>query len=100
MPPYSIFFLIFAAVILLYAGLLAATKDEKMLPLSVQASIKHRKNKKQYISGLSKCIALVSLAPAIAALVGIWSAAGMMISFVVVLILTLWLSTRLMKDVM
>ena len=99
MPPYSIFMLIFAAVILIYAAVLAVTRDEKMLPLQVQASLK-RTNRKEYIFRLSKCIAIVSLAPAAAAVVGIWSDIGMLIAFVVVLILCLWIDTRLMKDLM
>ena len=99
MPPYSIFMMIFAAAILIYAAILAVTKDEKMLPLQVQVSLK-QKNRKEYISRLSKCIAIVSLAPAAAAVVGIWSEIGMLIAFVVVLILCLWIDTRLTKDLM
>ena len=99
MPPYSIFILIFAAVILLYAVILAVTKDEKMLPLRVQVSLK-RKRRKEYVFQLSKCIAITGLAPAAAAIAGIWSAVGMLIAFGVSLVLCLWIDTKIMKDLM
>ena len=91
--------LIFAIAILLYAVILAATKDEKMLPLQVQASLR-RKNRKEYIFRLSKCIAIVSLAPAAAAVVGIWSDIGMLITFVAALVVCLWIDTKMMKGLM
>ena len=73
MPPYTTFMLIFAAAILFYALILAFTKDEHMLPLIAQASIKHlsRKKKEAYLGKLAKAIALVALAPAISAVMGI-----------------------------
>ena len=97
MPPYSIFMMIFAAAILLYAVILAVTKDEKMLPPYVQVSIR-RKNRKEYIFQLSKCIAIASLAPVAAAIVGIWSALGMLITFVAALVFCLWIDTKMMKN--
>ena len=97
MPPYSIFFLIFAAAILLYGLIQSVTKDPKMLPYNIQVSVKGKS--KTYLDKLGKCIALGSLAPAIAAVVGIWSVTGMLIAFVVVLAATLWLSTKIVKDV-
>ena len=97
MPPFSIFMLIFAGTILLYAVILGVTKDYKMLPLQVQASLK-KKNRKKYIGRLSWAIALTALAPAVCAVVGIWSEVGAGIGFVVVLVLCLWADTKLMKD--
>ena len=69
---FSIFMLIFAAALLLYAGLLAFTKDYKMLPLRVRRAVKP-KDKKQYTVYLAKRVALVALAIALCALVGFWS---------------------------
>ncbi len=98
MPPYSIFMLIFAGVILLYAWLMAITKDYNMLPIRARQSVKP-KNPKRYAFQLSKVIALVSLAPALSGIVGIWSGIGAGIVFVAGLVLFIWLGTKIMKDV-
>ena len=97
MPPFSIFMFIFAGAILLYALILGVTKDYKMLPLQVQVSLK-KKNRKKYITKLSRAIALTALAPAVCAVVGLWSEVGAMIAFAVTLVVCLWADTRLMKD--
>ena len=98
MPPYSILMLIFAAAILLYAAVLGVTKDVGMLPLQVQVSLK-KKNRKKYIVGLSRAIALAALAPALAGITAIWSGWGAGIVFVAALIICLWLGTKIVKDV-
>ena len=98
MPPYSILMLIFAGAILLYAGLMAITKDYNMLPIRARQSVKP-KDPKRYAFQLSKVIALVSLAPALSGIVGIWSGIGAGIVFVAGLVLFIWLGTKIMKDV-
>ena len=97
MPPYSIFMLIFAAAILVYAGILAATKDYRMLPLKVQVSIK-KKNRKEYCYKLSKVIALTAAAPAACGIVSIWSGIGAMIAFVAVLVICLRAGIKMMEE--
>lgn len=98
MPPFTIFMFLFAGAVLLYAGLLARTKDYKMLPLRARQSVKP-KNKKRYTVQLSKVIALVAAAPALSGIVGIWSGIGAGIAFVAGLILCIWLGTKIMRDV-
>ncbi len=97
MPPFAIFMLIFAGCILLYAAILAVTKDRTMLPLKVQVSLKGKS--KQYIFELSKAVAVTALAPAAAGILGIWNEIAAIIGFLAGLVFTLWLGTRIMKDV-
>ena len=63
----DIFMLIFSGAILLYALLLAWTKDIRLIRRSYAAKIK---NKKAYAVQFAKVLALTSLAPLSAALVG------------------------------
>lgn len=98
MPPLSIFMFIFSAAILLYAAILAITKDYKMLPLQVQVSLKRMKNRKEYVFRLSKAVALAALAPAAGGIIGIWSGTGALIVTVAVLTVVLWIDTKMMKD--
>ncbi len=98
MPPLSIFMFIFSAAILLYAAILAITKDYKMLPLQVQVSLKRMKNRKEYVFRLSKAVALAAIAPAAGGIVGIWSGIGALIVAVAVLIVVLWIDVKMMKD--
>ena len=53
---YSILMGIFAGALLLYAGLMALTKDYKMLPYRARTSVKP-KNPKKYMTQLAKVIA-------------------------------------------
>ena len=98
MPPYAIFMFIFAGAILLYAAALAITKDYNLLPYRATNSVKP-KNSKKYTFQLSKAVALAAAAPAGAGIVSIWSGISAAIAFVGLLILTLWLSTKIMKGV-
>ena len=87
-----------SAAILLYAAILAITKDYKMLPLQVQVSLKRMKNRKEYVFRLSKAVALAALAPAAGGIIGIWSGTGALIVTVAVLTVVLWIDTKMMKD--
>ncbi|MBO7361633.1 MAG: hypothetical protein J6V48_10940, partial [Clostridia bacterium] len=69
---FSILMAIFAAAILIYAGLMALTKDYNMLPLRATQSVKP-KDPKKYMSQLAKVVALVSLSPALSALAALWN---------------------------
>ena len=95
---YSILMGIFAGAILLYAGLLALTKDYKMLPIRVRQSVKP-KDPKKYTAQLAKVIALVSLSPALSALAGLWSMTAALILLPVSMVLLIWLGTSFMKNV-
>ena len=66
----SILMFIFAGALLLYAGLMAVTKDYNLLPLRARVSVKP-KDKKAYTFQLAKVIALVAAAPALGGLAGL-----------------------------
>lgn len=98
MPPFTIFMFIFAGAILLYAIVLGVTKDIGMLPYRARASIR-KKNRKKYLGELAKAVALAAIAPAVSGIVGIRSDFWGLISLVVMLVVTLWLGPKIMKDV-
>ncbi|MBR0410202.1 MAG: hypothetical protein IJI25_04245 [Eubacterium sp.] len=89
--------LIFAGALLLYAALLAITKDYKMLPRRAQVSVKP-KNPKQYTVMIAKAVAISALSPIAAAVVSIWSELAAGIVFVVVLVLCLYWSTKIVRN--
>lgn len=96
---YSILMGIFSAAILLYAGLMALTKDYKILPYRSRQSVKP-KNEKLYMTQLSKVLALVALSPSLSALVGLWNNIAAAVVLVASLVFFIWLgSSRLMKNV-
>lgn len=97
MPPAGLFMMIFAVVILIYAALLAITKDYTMLPRRARVSVKP-KNPKQYTVQLAKAVALIALAPICAAIVSVWNEVFAGIVFVAVLVLCLYLSTKIVKN--
>ncbi|MBO4323425.1 MAG: hypothetical protein J5836_02065 [Clostridia bacterium] len=75
-----------------------SAKDYNMLPLRSRASVKP-KNPKKYAFQLSKVIALVSVAPAISALIGLWNILVAAIVLIAAVVLFIWLGTKIMKDV-
>ncbi len=94
---YSVLMAVFAAALLLYAGLMALTKDYKLLPARARTSVKP-KDPKRYMTGLAKVVALVSLSPALSALAGLWSMLAAMIVLIAGFVLFLWIGTRIMKN--
>ena len=95
---YSILMGIFAGLILIYAGLMALTKDYKMLPLRARVSVQP-KDEKRYMKQLAKVVALVALAPALSALTGLWNMIAALIVLVVSAIVFIWLGTKIMRGV-
>lgn len=94
---FPILMFIFAGVLLLYAMILAITRDYKMLPYRAQVPVKP-KNPKAYTMQLAKVIALVSLAVAIGAAVALWN---QLIGAVVILAgvtAVIWAGTKIVKD--
>ena len=94
---YSVLMAIFAAALLLYAGLMAVFKDYKMLPYRSRASVKP-KNEKKYMTQLSKIVALVSLSPALSALVGLWNIAAAVVVLIAAFIVLIFFGSKLMKN--
>ena len=95
---YSVLMGCFAALLLIYAGLMALTKDYKILPFRSRQSVKP-KDPKRYMTGLSKVISLVSLSPALSALAGLFSKVVAVIVLIGSMIIFIWLGTKIMKGV-
>ena len=95
---YSILMGIFASLILIYAGLMALTKDYKMLPFRATVSVQP-KDEKRYMKQLAKVVALVALAPALSALTGLWNMIAALIVLVVSAVVFIWLGTKIMRGV-
>ncbi len=88
---------IFAGAVLLYAGILAVTKDYNMLPYRSRVSVKP-KNPKKYAVQLAKAIALVAVAIAAGAAVSLWNIAAGAVVMIVGVIAALWASTKIVKN--
>ena len=95
---YSILMGIFSGALLLYAGLMALTKDYKILPLRARTSVKP-KDEKKYMTQLSKVVALVALSPLLSAVVGLWNMLAALITLIAAAVLFIWLGTKIMRDV-
>ena len=95
---YSILMGIFAGLILIYAGLMALTKDYRMLPLRARVSVQP-KDEKRYMKQLAKVVALVALAPALSALTGLWNLIAALIVLIVSAVVFIWLGTKIMRGV-
>ncbi len=96
MEGYAVLMLVFAGVLFLYAGILAKTKDVKLIPRTDAASIK---NKAQYAENVAKVTALSALAPLASALIARITDAALPSVAVLVLGLAfmLWLGIRLIN---
>ena len=94
---YSVLMGIFALMLLLYAGLMALTRDYKILPLRAQVSVKP-KNEKKYMLQMAKAVALTALAPALSALAGLFSLALAGVILIAGVVLSLWGATTIVKN--
>jgi hypothetical protein len=94
---YSILMGLFSAALLIYAALMAVTKDYDLLPYRAQVSVSP-KDPELYMVKLAKCVALTALAPALSALVGLWNNLAAFVVLVAGIVFFLWLSVRIMKD--
>lgn len=95
---YSILMAIFAGALLLYAALMALTKDYKLLLLRSRVSVKP-KDKKKYMTGLAKVVALVAASPALSALVGLWNLIAAVAVLIVSCVVFIWLGTKIIRGV-
>ena len=93
---FPIFMLIFAGAILLYAALMAITKDYKMLPFRARVSVKP-KNPEKYMIQLAKIVALVAVMIAAGAVIALWNAAAGAVVMFVGVIAALWCGTKIIK---
>ena len=88
----------FSAALLIYAGLMALTKDYKILPLRARVSVKP-KDEKKYMTQLAKVVALTALSPALSALAGLWNMTAAFVVLIAAAVLFIWLGTKIMKGV-
>ncbi len=93
---FPIFMLIFAGAILLYAALMAVTKDYKMLPYRARVSVKP-KNPEKYMVQLAKIVALVAVMIAAGAVIALWNAAVGAVVMIIGVIAALWCETKIIK---
>ena len=93
---FSILMFIFAAALLLYAALMAITKDYNMLPYRARRSVKP-KNPEKYMVQLTKIVALAALAIALGATVALWDMAVGAAVMVAGVILVLWAGTKIIQ---
>ena len=94
---FSILMICFAGALLLYAGLLALTKDANLIP---KAHAVQMKDEKAYAVQLAKVIALVATAPLHGGIVGLFLGPGVAAVVVLLgLVLCIWLGTGLMRKV-
>ena len=66
MPPFSILMFIFSACLLLYALILAVSRDYKMIARYWASELKTKREQKRYARMFAKIMALVALIPAAA----------------------------------
>ena len=94
---YSIFMFIFSGALLLYAGLMALTKDYLLLPYRVKRAVKpmSKKDRKNHMVRLSKIIALVSVAPALSGAVGFWNVYVALFVLIAATVAAIWLGTKI-----
>ena len=95
---YSILMGIFSAALLVYALLMALTKNYDMLPYRAQVSVRPE-DPERYMTQLAKVVVLVALAPALSALAGLWNGFVAMIVLIAGTVFFIWLGTKLMEDV-
>ena len=93
---YSILMGIFSAAILLYAGLMALTKNYNILPVRARQSVKP-KHPKEYMLQLSKIVALAALAVALGAAVALWRPAVGAIVLIAGVVAALWAGTKIIQ---
>lgn len=95
MPPFSILMFIFSGALLLYAGLLALTRDISLIPRSEMMQVK---DKRAYAAAFAKTLAVVALAPMSGGFYGLFNeglgAAMLLMGFPVCIWIGVWLFKR------
>ena len=91
---FSILVFCFSGALLLYAGLLAVTKDVTLIPRHRKAKIK---NRRAYALQFAKIMALVAAAPLLGGLAGLAHLALGVAVLIGSLVLFLWIATKWIK---
>ena len=95
MHPFCILMLIFAGAILLYAGLLALTKDYGLI---MRGYSTQPKDKKAYTMALAKMMAVVAMSPLSAAFYGYFNVTLGIVALPVSMVVFIWLGTQFFRD--
>jgi hypothetical protein len=93
---FSILMFFFAGALLLYAALMAITKDYNILPFRASVSVKP-KNPKKYTVQMAKIIALVALAIAFGAAIALWNGMAGALVMIVCVTAAIWAGTKIIK---
>ena len=94
MNPFSILMWLFAAALLLYALILALTKDVGLIPRTGAVKID---DGKAYATTFAKAIAVVALAPLGSGIYGLFSTAFGMVMLFVNFVLCIWIAMRFFR---
>lgn len=94
---YSILMGVFSLALLIYAAMMAINKDYEMLPYRAKVSV-NPKDPELYMTQLAKVIALVALAPALSAIIGLWNKGIAFIALILLTVLFIWRGTKMMED--
>ena len=90
MSPFSILMFCFAGALLLYAGLLALTKDYSLIPRGYATQ---PKDKRAYALAFAKAIAVTALAPLGSGIYGLFSTTLGLVMLFVNFPLCIWIGT-------
>ena len=93
----AILFLLFAAAILLYAALLAITRNYKLLHVRAQIPVKPKDPEKDAVQ-LAKAVALVGAAIGAGAALSFWYAAAGIVVMIGGTIAAIWYGTKIVKN--
>lgn len=92
--PFSILMFCFSGALILYAALLALTKDYRLIPRHYAVKVK---DEKAYARKMAKVIALVAVAPLHCGLGAMFSVPLAMVVLVAEIIMAIWIGTEIMK---
>lgn len=94
MNPVSILMFCFSGALLLYAAVMALTRDEKMIPRDGAAKME---NKKAYAAKFARVLALTALVPANCGIIALFSEGWALAALILEMILALWVGTHWIK---
>ena len=94
MNPFSILMFCFSGALFLYAVLLYATKDYRLIPRGYASK---PDDKKVYARQVAEIIALVAVAPAHCGYVAMVSLGWSVVVLIVEMVLAIWVGTKIME---
>ena len=89
--PLAIIMFVFSGAILLYAGVMALSRDINMIPRSHAAKVR---DKKAYALKVAKVLAIVAISPALTGVAALFSSVAAAIVFIVSLVACIWVGVK------